>query len=61
VSECDREESILRKPWSTGSCPAMEGGGGVEEYNMCMYIHINIYVCVCVSLLQFSEQYTRGL
>jgi L-aminopeptidase/D-esterase-like protein len=27
VSECDCEASIMRRPWHTGGCCAMEGGG----------------------------------
>ena len=30
VPECDREASIVRKPWPTGGCCAM-GGGCWEE------------------------------
>jgi hypothetical protein len=28
VSECDREASIMRRPWPTGGCCALWGGGG---------------------------------
>jgi hypothetical protein len=28
VSECDRQDSIMRRPWPTGGCCAM--GGGAE-------------------------------
>jgi hypothetical protein len=30
VSECDREDSIMRRPWPTMGCCAMKGGGGGE-------------------------------
>jgi hypothetical protein len=28
VTECDREASIVRRPWTTRGCYAMGGGGG---------------------------------
>jgi hypothetical protein len=33
VSECDREASIMSRPWSTmGCCARGEGGGGLYIY-----------------------------
>jgi hypothetical protein len=33
VSECDREASILKRPWPTRSCHARGGGGIFDENN----------------------------
>ena len=30
VSECDREASIIRRPWPTGGCCAIGGGEGID-------------------------------
>ena len=47
MSECDREKSILRRPWPTRVCPAMEGGGG----------H---YTCIKVNQSHFRPEVPRG-
>jgi hypothetical protein len=31
VSKCDREASIMRRPWPTGGCGATGGGEGGEN------------------------------
>jgi hypothetical protein len=42
VSECDREASIMRRPWPTGGL-LCRGGGGNRRYFDC-------FVLSCVSL-----------
>ena len=43
VSECDRETSIIRRPWPTGGCCA------IKYIHACFRIHVvSSCVCVCV-------------
>ena len=32
ASECDRETSAMRRPWSTTGCPTMEGSGEERKF-----------------------------
>jgi hypothetical protein len=36
VSECDREASTMRRPWTTRGCCAMGGGGGGVSMLSCL-------------------------
>jgi hypothetical protein len=46
VSECDREASIMRRPWPTGGCGAMAGEGGWELLRSRLFRDVKLYLWV---------------
>jgi hypothetical protein len=48
VSECDRDASIMRRPWPTGGCCAM---GKYEDSTIFL---ANKYACCCLSRVLFD-------
>ena len=48
VSECDREASIIMRPWSTRGCCPMRVGNIHMHKRICEYVFFCIRVCVCV-------------
>ena len=60
VSECDREASILRRPWSAMGCCAIGGGGGTSGLVACME-NWNIYMIYMNSNIVRSQTKSYGI